>query len=296
MVVDQPVAVVVHSVAHLGSSGVDLGTGVVTVAGARRNGSGRLHAGVDYVRWIAESIAVHVIEPRRRVHGFLVDRTVAVVVPSVAHFVGTGEDRGIGVVTVTWIGSSSGRLDAGHLGRPRETAKPITVQVIEPGRGVNSILIDDAVAVVVASVTDLRGTGVDTGIGVVTVAGIGSGSGRLNAGHARRPREIAKPITIRVKEPRRCTHNFGVLIVNQAVAVVVQPVAHLRSTGVDRGIGVVTITVAGGESVPVAIITSVANAVAVSVTLVGIGDSRAVVACVADAVAVGISLVGIVGY
>ena len=243
-VVDQPVTVVVQGVADFLGVGVDARVGVVAVGVVGDVADHGLTA-VQGAVGIAEAVTVRVGVPGGL--ELLVHRAVAVVVDAVARLDGCGVDGGVAVVTV----GGQGRLDPTLPGVAAVDAgaritEAITVAVQVPALG--QVLVHGAVAVVVQPVAALRRAGVGLGVSVVAVLQPGSGirdeaAGRLagGLGHV----GIAVAVTVRVGVPG-LTHS----VIDEPVAVVVQPVADLLGARVDGRVAVVAVLV-GGVAVPV---------------------------------------------
>src|SRR5690606_26342981 len=135
-------------------------------------------------------------------------------------------------------------------------------------------------------------SGVDGRVGVVAVAAGPIARGRLACDHLQV--RLAPSVAVAVgvgEEPGARPGGEGVLVVDAAVAIVVQLVAGLAGVGVDRRVRVVAVlVVAPGVAVDVhAGIAGVGNAVSVVVDVVV--TRRAQVAVVRDAVPVAVETV-----
>ncbi len=237
-----PVAVVVVAVAHLGGEGVDRGLLVVAVVvvGDLR---GRREADQDRLQRVAIAVAV-AIEPARLlvldVRIGVVGLAVAVVVDVVTDLRGRRVDVGPAVVAVGLVGDRARRLGAG-LDRAVRIAVAVAVVVRVVGDGVDCRLVGVAVAVVVVAVTVLGGTRVDVAHRVVTVGRRGDVVVWLRAGSDRGRSTVA--VLIAVEVPGREVR-AGILV-DRAVAVVVDAVAAVDRTRVDAAVGVVAVAVGG---------------------------------------------------
>ncbi len=240
------VAVVVHVVAEFGHARVDEVQEVVAVGAVGHEAQGLL-AGRHAHPGISEAVPVPVLVPGHHVHGVgLVDRSVAVVVHTVAVLVRPRMDGGIGVVAVVVGAHEAGGLGAIDVGHPRDPV-PVAVRIQVPGRDVQRVvLVCDAVAVVVLAVAVLVRTRVLRRVRVVAVGRIGHVVGGLIApqiGH----RQVAVGVPVGVQVPDGGVEGVG--LVHRAVAVVVLAVAVLVRARVLGGVAVVAVvgivTVAG---------------------------------------------------
>lgn len=203
MVINLAITVVVDAVAELGRAVVDLHVGVVAVRVAGDHVERRALAR-DHRRLVraAGTVAVRVVVVRGTDLGFLVHRTVAVVVRAVAGLRGAGVDVGRGVVAVgVVVDEAAGPIAGAHddLGG----AEPVAVRVQVPGGLVCRRVVRDTIAVVVLAVAALRRAGVNPGLGVLAVGVVvderrgtvdagGDGDGR---------RRVAVAIVVRVGVP-----------------------------------------------------------------------------------------------
>ena len=234
------VAVVVVAVADFLGVRVDGGLGVVAVVvvGDLR---GRWEADQDELQWVAEAVTIGV-EPAGllvlHVRVGVVDLAVAVVVHMVADLVRARVNAGRSVVAVGLVEHVAGGLRAG-LVRARGVAEAVLVVVrVERGR-IDRVLVRRAIAVVVRTITVLGGTGVDVVATVVAVGGRHHIVRRLRTGRDRETAAVA--ILIAVEVPGREVR-AGVLV-DTAVAVVVDAIAGLGRTRMDAAIGVVAVCV-----------------------------------------------------
>ena len=285
-----PVAVAVHLVAgDLAGPWVHRAVGVVAVAVVAEVAAG-LAAGGGAAVGIAVAVAVVVRVPGRGVAGVvLVGAAVAVVVAAIAELAGGRGDRAVPVVAVLVVvgvaGAGVGALAEGCRGR---VAVAVPVGVLVPVL-VGDALVHRAVAVVVHAVAGLVGAGVLVLVRVVAVrvvrdvaAGLITGLGGVRA--------VAVAVLVRVRVPGGQARHLAVLVVDQAVAVVVLPVADLGAVRAHVLVRVVAVRVvrdvaagllAGGQS---AVGVAVAVLVRVGVPVRGARDAR--VRVVGQAVAV----------
>ena len=280
------VAVVVDTVAHLGGRGVDRAVGVVAVQEVDYVAGG-LAALVGGARAVALAVAVGV----RVVGGRdpLVHGAVAVVVLRVAVLGGARVGAGVVVVAVGAVAHVPAGGAAGAV-RAAGVAEAVAVAVLVEGR--LDPLVDVAVAVVVDLVAGLRGAGVHGAVAVVAVAGVRDVAAGLAAGHGP-ARAVALAVAVLVDVERRTRGGVhgAVVVVDVAIAVVVDAVAHLGSRGVDGAVAIVAVVgvadVAAGLAAGVVGGAAVALAVAVGVRVVGGLDPlvHGAVAVVVDQVA-----------
>ena len=211
------VAVVVVPVAVLGGRRVDGGQGVVAV-GRIGDVAHRNFAGVDRVGRVAVAIDVTVVVPGGSVHAAIVDLAVAVVIEAVAEFGRAREGRRIAVVAL-FAGRETVAVQVGIADRA------VTVVVVRIG----AVVLGDA--------------GVEVGVEVVAVTVQGDVTAGLVAGdHDRGTIAVAVLITILV--PGGSVES--VVLIAEAVAVVVDPIAVLGGAREGRGLGVVAVA-SGGD-------------------------------------------------
>jgi hypothetical protein len=216
VLVDGTVTVVVDTVAQ-------------RVGGSRRSGLAAV-----------EEVARHALEgavgragshstSRRRGDVLVVDDPVAVVVDAVADRV-----AGSGRLGLAGVDHLPGRAEgaSGRRAGPDSAAR---------GLG-DVVLVQRAVAVVVAAVAELSGAGERGAIGVVAVAGIGGPGGGSAAGEGRQPR-IPVAVAVEVGVPDLGIE--GVVLVDAVVAVVVDPIADLGGRRMYGGVVIVAVDLAG---------------------------------------------------
>jgi hypothetical protein len=188
----------------------------------------------------------------------LVVRAAAVLVDAVLDQLGGGgTDPGAAVVAVRAVGDiAPGQLAGGEQALWIPEAVPVQVQMaVLSGRGVPVVvcIVDEPVAVVVAAVAGLGGARVDPGQVVPAVPALHGGAFGLHAGLGRGVAvSVAVPVAVHVEGGGRSRVQIVVVVVDEAVAVVVEPVADLRRTGVDGRIAVVAVRL-NIEAVPVGI-------------------------------------------
>ena len=232
------VAVVVEAVAELGGAGVDEVAGVVAVrrVGDVAEGVG---AGADRRGDIAPLVGVGVAVPDDGIERVgIVDDDVAVVVDTVAELVGAHKDEGVGVVAVGRRRHVAGLGVAGAdaVGR---VAVAIAIAVLEPVAGVGGgRLVRGAVAVIVEAVAELDDARRDGADRVVAVGAVGHEAGGAGAGH-RGLGEVAIAVAVCVAEPG--DRVGGAVLIDRAVAVVVDAVAELRGVRIDSAVAVVAV-------------------------------------------------------
>jgi glycerophosphoryl diester phosphodiesterase len=247
VVVVGPVAVLIDPVVpDLGGQRVDGGILVVAVPGIGAlpidEGAGRGQGALGIPEAVAIGVDVDGAGPA--VVGVLgVGEAVAVVVQPVgAELRGAGVDGRVGVVAVPAGLDATGEGQAGaeEVG---VGAVAVAVAVQVPGGGVDEagiLVVGEAVAVLVGlvGVADLGGPGVDPGVAVVAVLAVAGGALDGRAG-ALPDLGVAVAIPVGVTVPGGRVDRVG--LVQQAVAVVVLPVAALLGVGVDGRIGVVAV-------------------------------------------------------
>ena len=243
-----PVAVLITPVAHFGRAPVHPGVAVVAV------GPG---GAAD------EAVVVQVD---------LVHRAVAVIVREVARLAGTGEDGADAIVAVAQGHDVALGLGAvAQLGQRRAEAIAVAVEVPAAGE---DVVVDLAVAVLVAPVAGLEGTRVGGGDRVVAVAAVGHVARRLFAGLKRHVGVTeAVPIEILIE---RDLHP----LIHLPVAVLITPITHLGRAPVHLRVAVVAVGPGGAADEAVAVqVDLVHRAVAVVVHevagLAGAGEDRA---------------------
>jgi hypothetical protein len=248
VVVDVPVAVVVHAVADLRRNGIDVDIVVVAVCGVAHVAR-RLATRIHGARTVTVAISVGVgVEGRvgTRVHAgvVIVDVAIAVVVHAVADFARRRTDG-----TVTIIAVPVGR----HVARGGIAVQPVGTGAVAVGvpirveRGLRARvgarirIIRHAVAVLVGvrAVTDLGRVGADGRVAVVAVISVVGVAAGLTAARGRRRRSVAVSIAVRVLPPLDRIGRIG--LVRGAIAVVVCPVTQLRRRRVDVPVGVVAV-------------------------------------------------------
>ncbi len=173
--VHQAVAVIINSapwVAVFGKAGAPRWVCVVAVASeqdAVRRHFARLHRTA-----CAAPVPVPIRPPPGQVHGVFVCLAVTVLVDAVAVFGSSGKDCSIGVVAVS---SACGVPDGLRTGTTAHAVsdftRGVTVLVEPPELGVGRILVHDAVAVLVFTITDFWCTRKDEWVCVVAVVGQG---------------------------------------------------------------------------------------------------------------------------
>ena len=158
------VAVVVFAVADFSGAGVASGAVVVAVGVVGHITAWR-RAGLDRGGGVAVAIAVRVsIEAEQQA---FVRLPVAVVVFAVADFGGAGVTSGADVVAVGVVGNITVWRRAGLH---RVAYRAVAVAVIVGVEGDRHAFVRLAVAVVVNTIADFGGAGVDGGVAVVTIA------------------------------------------------------------------------------------------------------------------------------
>ncbi len=166
--VDFTVAVVVDAVADLGESVIHIRIGIIAVP--RHWTENRTFGGLTS-RDAFYGVSITVIVDARPdfivgiIHDTGVGVAVAVVVDAVAELVGGGVDGGVAVVAVLPVVGVPFR----HVARLDFGAAAVAVAIGVGVVGLGGALVDLTVAVVVDLVADLRGAGVDLGVGIVAV-------------------------------------------------------------------------------------------------------------------------------
>ncbi len=220
-VVHETVAVLVHgaSIAQLRLARIHIGASVVAIRVVRHvPGRGRTR-NVGH-RCIAVAVTVAVGVPDERVRSIVVDGFVAVVVDTIARFRVTGIRGRIDVVAIL----------AGD--------RSIAVQIRRA---------DGAIAVEIDGVRAIfNGIRINGRVAIVAVRPVENGTrNRVARQHAEG--DIAVAIAVGIDVVRRPIRG---IIVDDAVAVVVDVVAHFHGIGVDSGIRIVAVDV-GREAVAV---------------------------------------------
>ena len=164
---------IIQSVADFHRAGIDKRITVITIR-IFEHITGRLGLGYGGISGIAVTVTVTVTIPGQAP---LIDHPVAVVVDSVADFRCTGMNSRVTVITVIPVQHKSGRLG---LGLNPDRAVAVAVAVIVPVP-VQATLIPVAVAVLIGHpvITDFDRTGIDGGIGIVTIGTVQNVSRRL---------------------------------------------------------------------------------------------------------------------
>ena len=99
------------------------------------------------------------MEPRGGVQCVLVQQAVAILIQIVANLAGTGVPGGVLVVAVTTDRHEiQGLVTVQHGGKV--VSESITVSIMEPGGGIQCVLVQQAVAILINIVADLAGAGV----------------------------------------------------------------------------------------------------------------------------------------
>ena len=200
---------------------------VVHIAGGCR-AADKGHGGV------AIAIAIGVKEPHGGINRIVfVNDGVAVVVDAVAALFGTWVG-GVGAVVAICVvenKATGAGVEAGVLRRDVGIAKAVLVVVDKPGF-LNPV-VDEAVAVLVDSVTDLCGVRANIAGGIVTVVGVGAVASRLLTLFEGSGTGVAAAVAIAVgiDKPNFVGDHSPVGIVDQAVAIVVDLVADLSFAG-----------------------------------------------------------------
>ena len=194
----------------------------------------------------------------------VVHDAVAIIIATVADFHGRGINGGIGIVTVTGQPHVTGRLHNGRGGYGR-IAVSVTVQVFIPS---GTAFVRITVTVVISTVADFRGGGIDGGIGIIAVTGHGDITGRLSDRHHGNSGSVIIAIVVLVPDGTAFVDTAGTVVVNTVVA-------HFSHTRIDGRIGIVTVT--GSLHVPGRGVTGIGRnrrvAVTVSVTVFIPGDT-----------------------
>ena len=242
--------------AGLGGAGVTARVALVAVPPDRHVARGGAVAGLDPgQRAVAVAVTVRVPGGARAgVAGVSeVDTRVAVVIDAVAALGRAGVDRRVGLIAVAADGDRARGADEAVAGGERRGASAVAVGVDEPGAGllglggdVGVLVVGEAVAVVVEAVAELGGGGVDGGVRFVAVVAEGGVAGGAYAGVADGVGAggVAVAVIVEVLEPQRGVlvgREVPVVVVDLAVAVVVEAVADLFLIGVQISIGVVAV-------------------------------------------------------
>ncbi len=248
-VVDGPVAVVVDRVlAVLGRVRIDDRVGIVAVRGARDvAGRDTVTEVLSRIRGVAVLIAVVVEVVERLSERTLRIRDVArpvailVLVERVADLVRAGVHRTVRVVAIgaerRETGSFEARFDGGAV-----VAVPVLVRVDEPGADVGEPrvgLVDVAVAVLVDAdeIAHLVCVGMDRRVVIVAVAA----AGHVAVGHRAGGGDVElAPESVEVRVAVEAREQ---VVVDGAVAVVVEAVARLGRSRMDVGVAVVAVVV-----------------------------------------------------
>jgi hypothetical protein len=234
------VAVVIDVVADLAGVGVDVGLGVVAVGAVAHVTRGGL-AGNGRATGVTEAVGVAVgVEGLGVGCVVLVGGTVAVVVDPIAHLGGVRVDGRVGVVAVgTGIASEAKGLVTGEVDNIGVTVE-VGVGVGVPGSlaaDVVVLVVDVTVAVVVDVVADLGGVRVDAGVVIVAVGVVGD-HGQVGVGITPVLVDrlgITEAVGVTIDVP------LAVVVVDLAIAVVVDAVAVLDGTRVGGRDGVIAV-------------------------------------------------------
>jgi len=244
VVINAPIAVIIHLVADFKSTRVDRGITVATIRGVAHIARG-LVAGQQNAGRIAVAIGIRIGIPGLHSPGInavvlIINETITVIVNAVADFRGFGIDVCIAVITVDAVSDVAGGLGAGQLSYP-SIAKPIAVGIGIPGGGVGGIVVDAAIAIIVFLITDFGGAGVDDSITVVAISIVlhpVASRRRLVTIHRDRSGSVA--VAVKVLVPEQPVHR---VLVDAPITVVIHLIAEFICAGVDCCIGVVTVTV-----------------------------------------------------
>ncbi len=240
VLVDRTTAVVVDTVAPLGSTGLHGGVAVVAVSragGVARRDRARERRRRGHPVGVAVRVAV---ERRSAGRPGLVDLRVAVVVVAVAGLNAVRVDRDLGVVAVVVVRRVAGRRATRLHGVTSAEGVGVGVLVVR----VRCALIGGTIAVVILPVAHLRGAGEDGAVPIVAVLAVRDESDRGRTGTDRRT-EVSEEIPIGVGVER---DHVDRVLVDLRVAVIAHPVAPLLGARVDRDVAVVA--VAGAGDVP----------------------------------------------
>jgi hypothetical protein len=212
----------------------------------------RLTRGGDRIAGIAVSVAVGIAVVRG---ASFINISVTVIVRPIARLGGAGIGSGVLVVAVIRIGHIPRRRRSSHHG-VLSIAVAIAIGVPIVGR---AALINICIAVVIHTVAGLRGSWIDTGVGIVAVPCVGHiPRWRRDSDH--NILRVAVGIAIGIPIISHAT------LINVAVTVVILAVARLCCTRIDLRIAVITVASVcnipglwvgtgrpGGVSIPVSI-------------------------------------------
>ena len=238
-IIDQPITVLVDSATDLGTFRIDGRVRVIAVIDVVGVALGLLTGREGRAR-IAVSVAIPVPVVDRE--EFLIDDLIAVIVDPVADLHGAWIHRGIGVIAIAPLRDEAIGLVAGFESG-QAIAKPIPIRIGEP---FPIRWIGDAIAVVVDAVAEFLGARKDRRVRVIAiVSGADMASRNLTCAH--HGVRVAVSVAVRVG----VGHDVPILI-DFAIAVVVEVVASLRGSRVDLRIRVVAV-VRGNDTISVRI-------------------------------------------
>lgn len=240
------VAVVVHVVADFGGARVGAPVVIVAVGVVAHEPFLRLAGKVDAHVGVAVPVHVVVRVVRIAIDRVFVDVGVAVFIHPIAVFFCLGVDVCVGVVAVVGVVGVAVRHRAGDDRFAAPAAVSVTVDVGVPCGAVDRIFVNVAVAVVVFRVADFDAARVGVHVEVVAVGVVCDEAVEPVAVHDRRV-GIAEAVAVAVHVPGG-EAGHGV-VVELAVAVFVDAVAHFGCTRVDARVGVVAVGVVLHERV-----------------------------------------------
>jgi hypothetical protein len=166
----------------------------------------------------------------------------------------------------------------------------VVIDIVKPTPNAAGVgVIDQGVAVVIDAITDFIGAGVNFSLGVIAIKDVIIGGDstlgletRIDGGLL-----IAKPVPIGVDEKLASGGKVQgvIIIVEVAVAVVVDVVTHLDGVGVDRRVGVIAFF-AGGEAVSIDVSVAHSPITIIIVVIVTVGLKRTGVGGVVGVIAI----------
>jgi len=236
--INGPITIVIDPIGGLDGTRMDRGVGIdaVGVVGHVTRGLGGGHGRSRTALAVTVVIPVYIIRQRCCV---LIDTPITIIVDVVVGLSDARMDSSIGVVAVAGLAYiSSGRLRATRYRCRTVDTVAIAIGVAIPVGG-GDAFVDSTDTVVVDTITNLDSAWVDRGLGVIAVAVTRDvprrlQTSRLHTASAACPITIA--IAIAIPDGDR-----GTVLVNAAIAVVVDAVTLLDGARIDAGFGVIAV-------------------------------------------------------
>ena len=190
---------------------------------------------------IAEPITIDVSIPSWRIHSaILVDTSITIIVVAVTVLTGPRIRGGVRVVAIGVVCHIACGLDAIDV-RHGGVTVAITVRIRVPSGHIQSgVFVDLAITIIVVAIAKLVGQRIGVGIRIVTIRVVQHIGSRLIARQLAY-RSVAIGVAVGVMKPR--TDIQGIILVDNAIAIVVMPITVFWCTRESRGVCVVAIPV-----------------------------------------------------